>query len=119
MKRLLIIAGIGTALGATAIAGGLSVAAAHDGRDGGQHMGGGAAMQMTMDPAAMQQHMKDILGEETYGRMQDAMKTALGDAGYQEMLDRMATGCAQAGMGMTMPDTGHSGHHPAAPPATN
>lgn len=127
MKRSLKLTGIGTAIAAAAIAGGFGVALAQDNDDGhndGQRMTGGMAMQMDMDPAAMQQHMQEILGDETYNELQGAMKSVLGDQGYQQMLERMATGCAGA-MGMTAPGSGapaapgHSGHHAATPQTTN
>lgn len=66
---------------AVGIAAGVAVAQGptvyHDGGMDGQHM---------TDPAAMQQHMKEILGDE----------------GYHEMLDSMGT--HGAGMPMDMPD---------------
>ena len=125
MNRLFTFTGIGATIGAAAIAGGLGVAFAHDDNPGKNRMMDGGTMQMGMDPAAMQRHMKDVFGDETYARMQEAMTTALGDEGYQQMLTRMATGCSQAGMGMVTPGAGpapaapgHSGHHPETP-ATN
>lgn len=121
MKRLLALTGIGTTIAAAAVAGGVGVALAHGGPDDhgdGQHMMGGAAMQMNMDPAAMQQHMKDILGRDTYEQMQGAMKQILGEDGYQQMLERMQSACSTEGMGGTMPgangqppDAGHNSHH--------
>lgn len=128
MKRILTVTGIGTAIAAAAIAGGFGVALAHgddDGHKDGERMTGGMAMQMDMDPAAMQQHMREILGDETYNELQGAMKAALGDEGYQQMLESMATGCAGA-MGMAAPGSGaapaapgHPGHHAATPQTTN
>lgn len=125
MNRFVTLTGIGAAIGAAAIAGGLGVALARGDHDDRHRMMGGAAMQQHMDPAAMQQHMKDALGEEAYSQMQGAMKAALGDDGYQQMLDRMATGCTQPGMGMMTPGSGapaapeHSDHHPATSTPTD
>lgn len=116
MNRFVILTGIGAAISAAAIAGGLGVALARGDHDDSHRIMGGAAMQ---------QHMKDALGEEAYSQMQGAMKAALGDDGYQQMLDRMATGCTQPGMGMMTPGSGapaapeHSGHHPATSAPTD
>ena len=119
MKRMLAIAGIGTAVSAAAIVGGLGVAFAHDdGHESHQMMGSGA-MQMMNDPAAMEQHMREIVGDQAYTSMRDAMNATLGPGGYEQMLDRMAAGCADSALGMmttpgaTAPGTGHSGHHTA------
>lgn len=125
MNKVITFTGIGAAIAAAAITGGVGVAVAHGGHDGmGDHagmMGGG----MPMDPAAMQQHMKQVMGDDAYQVMQDAMKQTLGEDGYQQMLDRMATGCTD-GMGSMMQGTtgtpsmpGHDAHHPTTTTGTN
>ena len=118
MNRLVTIGGIGTAIGVAAIVGGLGVAFADDDDDNGStEMMDSGAMQMVHDPAVMERHMKDILGEDTYATMHEAMTNALGTTGYEQMLDKMAAGCMADGMGMMTPGaaapnaTGHSAHH--------
>lgn len=121
MKKLIAITGIGTALAAAAIAGGVGVAVAHD--DHGDMRNHQAMMDGTaMDAAGMQDHMRQLLGDETYQKMQDAMQQALGQAGYQKMLDQMTDGCSS---GTTMQGTngsatmpGHDAHHAATPAAS-
>jgi hypothetical protein len=120
MNKWMTVGGIGAALVATAVASGLGVAFAHDPHDGEIHPMNGAGTQMThmmQDPAAMDQHMKEILGIDAFAAMKQAMQTALGADGYEQMLERMAAGCADGqGNGMMAPGSvpavpGHSSHH--------
>lgn len=115
--------GIGATIAAAAIAAGVGVAVAHNG-DG--HMDGHTMMSgqmMQMDPAAMQEHMKQVLGDEAYQKMQDAMKQAFGQEGYQQMLDKMAAGCDPSTMGSMMQGStsmpGDEAHHATPSPGTN
>lgn len=117
MKSLIAVTGLGAVVVATAIAGGVGVAFAlgggHD-NDGHETMTG---TPMQMDPAAMQSHMREILGDEAFETMQDHMLQALGEVGYAGMLGRMAEECGAEGMAMSGPAsdaTDHLGHHPSS-----
>jgi len=125
MNKVITFTGIGAAIAAAAIGGGVGVAVAHGGHDAmGDHAGmmGGS---MPMDPAGMQEHMKQVMGESAYQVMQEAMKQALGEDGYQQMLDRMATGCTGDAASMMQGATGtpslpgHDAHHPTTTTGTN
>lgn len=115
--------GIGAAIAAVAVAAGVGVAVARngDGRMDGHTMMSGQMMQM--DPAAMREHMKQVLGDETYQKMQDTMKQVLGENSDRHLLDRMMAGCDATAMGSMMQGTtnvpGHDTHHAMSSAVTN
>ena len=88
MKRTTIIGVVG-ALALSALAGGVGVAWAHDGGTG-HHGSSHGAMTMGMDPAGMDSHMREIMGDEAYTAMMAAMPAGM----HQSMMDAMGTGCA-------------------------
>lgn len=120
MKRFVTAIGVGSALTVAAVAGGFGVALAHDGGNGGHGRGAmmSGGMSMPMEPAAMQDHMKQMLGDEGYAQMQAAMTSAMGEGAFDEMMERMSELCgtgATGGMQGGAIGPGHSEHHPAAP----
>ncbi len=99
MKKLTIF-GFAGGLAASALASGAVVAYAHG---GGNHHDGttmmdGTTMQMPMDAASMDDHMRQVMGEDAYQRV----RAAMGESGFGAMLKAMETACP-AMMGMTAP----------------
>lgn len=113
MKKLAMF-GLGGVVTAAAIGGGLGVAFAH-GDSGGHHtdgmpMSGHGSMHMSMDPAAMDEHMQQMMGDEAFAAMRGAMGVDI----YEEMPNRMGAGCEEMsgmmdGDGFGMPN--HGSHH--------
>lgn len=117
MNKLTTVVGVGAVVLAAAVAGGAGVAFALSGGDDNGNHGTMTGMSMQMDPAAMQSHMRAMLGEDAFGAMQDHMVQALGEEGYAGMLGRMAEGCATGEMAMSSPASDpaeHLRHHPVA-----
>ncbi|MCL4242465.1 MAG: hypothetical protein KJ048_14040 [Dehalococcoidia bacterium] len=117
MKRPIAITGLGAVIVAAAVAGGVGVAFALGGGDDADGHGTMTGMTMQMDPATMESHMREMMGDDAFETMQEHMLRALGEEGYAGMLDRMADGCSAEGMAMSSSasdPTDHLGHHPGS-----
>lgn len=115
MKSLIAIAGIGAVVVAAAVAGGVGVAFALGGGDDAGGHGTMTGTAMPMDPATMESHMREMLGDDAFETMQEHMLQALGEEGYAGMLGRMTKGCGAEGMAMSGPVSDpaeHLKHHP-------
>lgn len=117
MKNLFAVTGLGAVVAAAAVAGGVGVAFALGGADDDGSHATMPGMTMQMDPAAMQSHMRAVLGDDAFETMQEHMLQALGEEGYAGMLARMADGCSAEGMAINRSasdSTNHLGHHPGS-----
>lgn len=115
MKKLTIF-GFAGGLAASAIASGAVVAYAHGG--GNHHDGAGlmddTTMGMPMDAASMDDHMRQVMGEESYGQV----RAAMGENAFEAMLKTMETACpAMTHMAdAPLPPGSHESHHPGGSP---
>lgn len=114
MKKLTIF-GLAGGLAASALASAAVVAYAHG---GGSHHDGttmmdGTTMHVPMDAASMDDHMRQVMGDEAYQRV----RAAIGESGFDAMLKAMETACpAMMGTADAPLPPGHDAHHPSGTP---
>jgi Spy/CpxP family protein refolding chaperone len=115
VKKLTVF-GFAGGLAASAIASGVAVAYAHG--NGSHHadigMMNGTSMQMPMDAASVDDHMRQVMGDDAYQRL----RNAVGESGFEAMLTAMESVCPSMGQvaNAALPTGSHESHHPNGAP---
>ena len=89
MQRTTII-GMAGALTLSVLAGGVGMALAHEAETGHHGTGQDMMAMKAMDPASMESHMREVLGDDAYAMMIAAMPAGM----HESMMDAMASACA-------------------------